>query len=217
MRVPLERYLDGTAARVHSYVVAVPFSPIDLDLGRLARGEWNASSDRFRLWHMPGDGRSGLPQLCYVIVRKLDSRAGVMTFLHIVVNLDVQEGDDRGQSFTIGVLSNDDARSRAALGAVIGVPPAFHMRSELRVIERRWRTDASAVLRFAANAQSAVSKPGSGETGFNIRLELEPGIVDELRRNMGAWWPTVKPRRTVSSRSHVEQGSSELSPPARSA
>ena len=216
MRVPIERYLDGTASRVYSYVVAVPFSPIDLDLGRLARGEWNASSDRFRVWHMPGDARKGLPQLCYVIVRKFDPQAGVLTFLHIVVNLDAQ-GEDSSRNFTIGVLSNDDVRSRAALGAVIGIPPAFHRRSELLVIERRWRTDASAVLRFAANAQSAMSKPGPGETGFNIRLELEPGIVEELRRNMGAWWPSLKPRDAASSRSHGEPGSSELSPPARSA
>ncbi len=196
MRVPIERYLQGAGTKVHSYVVAVPFSPIDLDLGHLTRGEWDALTDRFRIWYMPGDAGSPGQQLCYVVIRKFDSEAGVLTYVHIIVNLSA--GLDDAPDFMVGVLSNDDVRSRTALNAIVGVPPVFHRRSELRVVEHRWRTDPSAVLRFTANVHSVCVKPSQGEAGFNLKFKLQPGVTDELRRNMGAWWPNFCAERDPS-------------------
>lgn len=66
------------------------------------------------------------------------------------------------------------------------------------MVERRWRTDANAVLRFTANVHSAVTKPGPEDVVFKLKVELQQGFTDELRRNMGAWWPStgfVKPIR----------------------
>jgi len=37
LRIPLEAYLQDTKAKVYSLVVDVPFSPLDIDLGHLAR------------------------------------------------------------------------------------------------------------------------------------------------------------------------------------
>jgi hypothetical protein len=39
MRVPLETYITEGGANVYSLVVAVPFTPIDIDVGLLARGK----------------------------------------------------------------------------------------------------------------------------------------------------------------------------------
>jgi len=39
LRVPLEAYLSMNGAKVYSFVVGIPFSPLDFELGHLARGE----------------------------------------------------------------------------------------------------------------------------------------------------------------------------------
>lgn len=95
VRVPIQRYIEGNGAKVHSYVVSVPFSPIDVDLGHLARGEWNVLTDRFRFWFMPGDGNTSGGQLCYVVIRKFDLQAGVLEYIHINANLG--SGGERGE------------------------------------------------------------------------------------------------------------------------
>ncbi|HKT22146.1 MAG TPA: hypothetical protein VJR06_06025, partial [Nitrososphaerales archaeon] len=96
-----------------SLVARVPFSPLDIDLGHLARGEWNTPVDRFRVWYLPG-GESGDEPTCYVMVRKFDPRDGVLICGHLVVNLGKKLAKD-GWSFTIGILSNDEVRARAML------------------------------------------------------------------------------------------------------
>jgi len=53
LRVSLGSYLQSDRAKVFSLVADVPFSPLDIDLGHLARGEWNPHTDRFRLWYLP--------------------------------------------------------------------------------------------------------------------------------------------------------------------
>jgi hypothetical protein len=151
LRMLLEGYLRGeTMTKVYSLVAAVPFSPVDVDLNILARGEWDAVKDRMRIWFLPRtDGPNDKPS-CYVMIRKFDQRQAVLVCVHIVMNLDVGEEGDQ-PLFTIGILSNDDIRARAVLGVFLGVPPIFHRRSEITLIEGKWRDDPGAVMRYAAN------------------------------------------------------------------
>ncbi len=77
MRVPLSVYQRGKA-KVYSLVARVPFTPVDLDIGLLARGEWDALRDRFRLWFIPRiEGRNDKP-LCHFTVRKFDREGDVL-------------------------------------------------------------------------------------------------------------------------------------------
>jgi hypothetical protein len=69
------------------------------------------------------------------MIRKLDQRQGVLVYVHIVMNLGTGEGKEGQPYFTIGVLSDDDIRARAVLGVFLGVPPIFHKRSEITLIE----------------------------------------------------------------------------------
>ena len=188
MRVPLQTYLQGGEAKVYSFVAAVPFSPIDIDLGHLARGEWNALTDRFRIWYMPGEEGRHDTQLCYVMIRKFDPQNEVLTYAHVMVNLNMRSEEGTRPNFTIGILSNDDIRARAALNAMLEIPPAFHRRSELRLIERKWRTDPDAVFRFTANIHSTTAQQEGGGVVYKLKFELPPGVTDQLRRNMGSWW-----------------------------
>ena len=69
-----------------SLVVSVPFSPLDIDLSRLARGEWNALADRFRVWYIPKErGKDGEP-MWYVMGRKVEHEEGVLVYGNIVVD-----------------------------------------------------------------------------------------------------------------------------------
>ena len=188
MRVPLQTYLQGGEAKVYSFVAAVPFSPIDIDLGHLARGEWNALTDRFRIWYMPGEEGRQDTQLCYVMIRKFDPQNEVLTYAHVMVNLNMRSEEGTRPNFTIGILSNDDIRARAALNAMLEIPPAFHRRSELRLIERKWRTDPDAVFRFTANIHSTTAQQEGGGVVYKLKFELPRGVTDQLRRNMGSWW-----------------------------
>jgi hypothetical protein len=49
MRIPLDSYLQRQGAKVLSLVVDAPFAPFGIDLDHLAKGEWNAKIDRFRV------------------------------------------------------------------------------------------------------------------------------------------------------------------------
>lgn len=188
MRVPLEMYFHGGQARVYSIVAAVPFSPIDIDLGHLARGEWNALTDRFRIWYMPGEVGRDDTQLCYMVIRKFDPHNGVITYAHVIVNLNTSNHNRVKSNFTVGILSNDDIRARYTLNAMLEIPPAFHRRNELQLLERRWRTDQDVVFRFATNIHSTLARPGRGGVPYKLKLELPPGMTDQLRRNVGEWW-----------------------------
>ena len=189
LRVPLEAYLSMKGARVYSLVVGVPFSPLDIDLGHLARGEWNALTDRFRIWLLPKeDGSKGQPT-CYVAIRKFDPQAGVLLYGHVVIITD-KPGVVDPRSFTVGIMSNDDVRARLMLNSMLDIPPSFHRRSEVRLIERRWRSDPDAAMRFLANIHSAITQMGPNPSGkiYTLKFEPPPGMMGELKRSMGAWW-----------------------------
>jgi hypothetical protein len=187
LRVPLETYLQGADARVYSFVVAIPYSPLDIDLGRLARGEWNALTDRFRIWYLPPDGGQTQP-VCYVMVRKFDPQEGVIVYGHLVVNTETKAGTEDQRNFTVGIMSNDDIRARSALNSMLEIPPSFHRRREVRVVERRWRSDPEAVMRFLANIHSAMAQLSPSGKRHTLKFELPPDIRGELKRNLGAWW-----------------------------
>ena len=189
-RVPLEAYLSGEGAKVFSLVVSVPFSPLDIDLGRLARGEWNALADRFRVWYIPKEGEADGGPLCYVMVRNFDPRDGVLLYGHIVVNTNGSPTKEDRQSFTVGIMSNDEVRARFMLNSMLGIPPSFHRRSEVRLVERRWRSDPEAVMRFLANVHSALGQqdPEPGGKVYALGFEPPPDLMKELARTMGAWW-----------------------------
>jgi hypothetical protein len=189
MRVPLETYLQGSGAKVYSLVVGVPFSPLDIDLGHLARGEWNARTDRFRVWYLPPEEMSGAP-VVYVMVRKFDPDDGVLLYGHVVVNMEVKQDEPDPRSFTIGIMSNDEVRARSMLNSMLDIPPSFHRRSEVRLIERKWRNDHEATMRFLANIHSALAQMAPDPSGkvYTLKFEPPPGVMGELKRNMGAWW-----------------------------
>ena len=189
-RVPLEAYLAGPGAKVYSLVAGVPFSPLDVDLGHLARGEWNALVDRFRIWYLPGKAGEENGPACYVMVRKFDPKDGVLVYAHLVVNLDGGRGQENHRSFTVGIMSNDEVRARSMLNSMLDIPPSFHRRSEVRLLEHRWRSDHEAVMRFLANIHSAMAPqaPGPGGEVYTLRLGPPPELMREMTRNMGAWW-----------------------------
>lgn len=189
LRVPLESYLQGTTAKVYSLVVQVPFSPLDFDLGHLARGEWNSFIDRFRVWYLPDEGRDG-PPVCYVMVRKFDPKDRIIVYAHMVVNSKERAPGEREWNFTVGIMSNDEVRARVMLNSIIDIPPAFHRRSELRIVEKRWRSDPDATMRFLANVHSVMANMAPSPSGkvYTLKLEPPPGLMEELKRGMGAWW-----------------------------
>jgi hypothetical protein len=188
LRVPLDSYVSAGETRVYSLVAAVPFSPIDVDIGHLARGEWNPMTDRFRIWFLPGeDGTKGKP-LCYVMMRKLDMNDLVLVYAHVVVNIDAKVRDVYEGNFTVGILSNDDVRARAALNAMLEIPPSFHRRNEIRLVERKWRSDSGAVMRFAANVHSAMALPAGKGAVYQMKVESPAGFIADMKRNLGEWW-----------------------------
>jgi len=188
LRVSLESYLGRETGNVYSLVAAIPFSPVDVDLNVLARGEWDALTDRFRIWFLPKTEGQSDKTSCYVMIRKFDRQQSVLVCVHIVANLEVGEGGDGQRYFTLGILSNDDIRARAILGIFLGVPPIFHRRSEIRLIERKWRADPATVARFAANVYSTVTaKAGPGGEVYRFRLEPASDLLANLRP-LDAWW-----------------------------
>lgn len=185
MRVPLERYLEGTAGKVFSLVAWVPFTPIDIDLAGLSRGEWNPLCDRFRIWYIPKvDGQSDKPT-SYVILRKLDPDQGVLIFARISTDLEAVEGEGKPPaSFTVAVLSNDEVKARSVIGAMLGVPPAYHRRSEVTMLERKWRADPETLAYFLANVQGAVSNLVPGGKVYKLRFEAPPDFMAMMRSGL---------------------------------
>ncbi len=179
-------------------MATVPFSPLDIDLGLLARGEWDALSDRFRIWYLPKVNGQDDSTLFYITIRKLDHQSDVLVYVHIVPDTETAYEDAEGRpSFTAGILSNDDVRARSTLSMILDCPPIFHRRTELRLIERKWRTDPSAVARFTANVHSTATAVlrESGPT-VSMRLKLPPEALAELKHHLDTWW---EPTRDVSS------------------
>jgi hypothetical protein len=187
LRVSLDDYFLGAATKVYSLVASVPFSPVDIDLNILARGEWDSLKDRVRVWFIPSGPENEKPS-CYVMIRKLDPQQDVLVCVHIVMNLGVS-ADDGQPYFTVGILSNDDVRARATLGVFVGVPPIFHKRSEVRLKEAKWRTDSDTVMRFAANAYSAATAGiGPGGEVYRARVEVPPGFLADIGPGVDTWW-----------------------------
>ena len=190
MRVPLEAYWSMKGTKVYSLVVAVPFSPLDIDLGHLARGEWNAQTDRFRVWVLPREVGSDSRPTCYLMIRKFDPQDGVLLYGHVVINTDEQANAEYPWSFTVGIMSNDETRARFMLNSMLGIPPSFHRRSEVRLIERKWRSDPDAMMRFLANIHSVMVQRAPNASGkvYALKFEPPPGVMGELTKNMRAWW-----------------------------
>ena len=190
MRVPLAAYLSTNNAKVYSLVVKVPFSPLDIDLGHLARGEWNSLTDRFRVWFLPKAEGSDDQPTCYVMIRKFDPEDGVLLYAHVVINTDPELSAEKPLSFTVGIMSNDEVRARFMLNSMLDIPPSFHRRSEVRLLERKWRSDSDAVMRFVANIHSATAQlaPNPSGRAYTLKFEPPPGVMGELKRGMGAWW-----------------------------
>jgi hypothetical protein len=191
LRVPLERYTSTKDAKVYSLVATIPFSPLDIDLGHLARGEWNALTDRFRVWFLPREsGESGSRPVYYLMIRKFDSQDGVLLYGHVVVHVDEAPNVENPRSFTVGIMCNDEVRARSMLNSMLEIPPSFHRRSEVRLIEHRWRNDPSALMRFLANIHSAMVQRALNLSGkaYTLKLEPPPSMMEELKRTMGAWW-----------------------------
>ena len=177
-------------AKVYSLVAEVPFSPLDIDVGRLARGEWNALTDRFRLWYLRKEDEADGSPVCYLMVRKFDPKDGVLLYGHVVVNTRDGPTMEDSKSFTVGILSNDETRARSMLNSTLEIPPSFHKRNEIRLIERRWRSDSNVIMRFLANIHSTMSNrnPGPGGRFHVLKFQPPPELMEELRGNLGAWW-----------------------------
>lgn len=189
MRIPLSSY-PRPGVRVYSLVASLPFTPVDLDLGRIARGEWNPLVDRFRFWFIPRIEGKNDKTRCSITVRKFDQDSETLVFMHIVPNLGTTIGRKTSQpEFDVGVLCNDNIRARSALGAILDNPPAFHRRREVKLIERRWRDDPSAVMRFFANVQSLKSLD-PGATPSSVKVDGPPSMdaLALLKEGMKGWW-----------------------------
>jgi hypothetical protein len=173
-------------------VASIPFSPVDIDLNLLARGEWDASKDRMRVWFLPATEGQDDKQSGYVMIRKFDQEQGILVCVHIVMNLAIEA--KAGQPyFTIGILSNDDVRARAVLGTFFGIPPIFHKRSEVSLVEAKWRTESEAVMRFAANVYSVLTSQ-RGPEGKVYQLKFEPpaDLMASLKPNLDSWWGSAE-------------------------
>jgi hypothetical protein len=89
----------------------------------------------------------------------------------------------------VGILSNDDIRARATLGVILGIPPVFHRRSEIKLVERKWRTDPETVMRFTANVLSAVTaKSGPGGDAYSVKAQLPADFLAKFKHNLDTWW-----------------------------
>lgn len=123
------------------------------------------------------------------MVRKFDQPEEALAVAHIVVNL--SETERARSSFTIGIMSNDDAMARNMLNTTLGIPPVFHRRDELKMVEDRWRTDPDAVFRFVANLHSVTANHEGSETGgavYELKFDLAPEAKSEFARGLGGWW-----------------------------
>jgi len=106
----------------------------------------------------------------------------------MVVNMETKGGDERSRSFAVGIMSNDEVRARSMLNSMLDIPPSFHRRSEVRLIERKWRSDPAALMRFQANIHSTMARLEPNGKGYVLKFEPPPGMMGELKRNLGSWW-----------------------------
>jgi len=60
------------------------------------------------------------------------------------------------------------------LNSILDIPPSFQRRSDVRLIERRWRSDPDAVMRFLANVHSAMAQMAQNPSGKVYALKFEP-------------------------------------------
>ena len=123
-----------------------------------------------------------------MMLRKFDPAEGILVYGHIVVNLAAKGREADASNFTIGLMSNDDIKARSTLNAMLEIPPSFHRRSEVRLIERKWRSDSEAVMRFLANIHSAMAQLSPSGKVYTLKFEPPPGMMGELKRNLGVWW-----------------------------
>ncbi len=124
------------------------------------------------------------------MVRKFDPKDGILLYGHMVVNTDRKLETNGPLSFTVGIMSNDEVRARSMLNSVLDIPPAFHRRNEVRLLEHRWRSDPEAIIRFMANIHSTLTQlaPDPGGKVYTLKFEPPPGMMGQLTKNMGAWW-----------------------------
>jgi len=121
------------------------------------------------------------------MIRKLDPHDMILVYAHLVFN--IAKPDSAGDStFTLGILSNDDVRARAALNSLLDIPPSFHRRNEVRILEKKWRDDGNAVMRFTANVHSVMATSIPGATFRSVSIEPPPDALKELKRGLGTWW-----------------------------
>ncbi len=182
---PLSAYQSG-GGKVYSLVARVPFTPVDLDIGRLARVKWDALTDRFRLWFIPKiEGRDDKP-LCHFTLRKFDCEADVLVFMHVVPKLKALFRDDSEQDhFLAGVLSNDEVRARSSAGHPSGVSPK--VRSEVGRAQVEDGPPGCDVL----SGERSLGHYGKPEGNLvSVGVGSRPGInlLAAMKEGMGEWW-----------------------------
>jgi len=74
------------------------------------------------------------------------------------------------------------------LNSMLDIPPSFHRRNEVKLIERKWRSDPEAVMRFLANVHSSLAQLEPSGKVYTLKFEPPPGMMGRLTKNLGAWW-----------------------------
>jgi len=120
------------------------------------------------------------------MVRRFDPGEGVLVYAHMVVNLEAMADALDQRSFTVGIMSNDEVRARTTLE----IPPSYHRRSEVWLVERKWRNDPDAVIKFLADIHSVMSQmvPNPSSKVYPVKFDPPPKVMEELKRGMGKWW-----------------------------
>jgi hypothetical protein len=127
------------------------------------------------------------------MIRKFDEQQAILVCIHIVMNLEVGSGSVDQPFFTLGILSNDDIRARATLGVFLGVPPIFHKRPEIKLIESKWRSDPSTVMRYTANVHSALAASvNPGGQVYGLKFNPTPDLLASLKPNFDTWWDSPR-------------------------
>ena len=69
------------------------------------------------------------------------------------------------------------------------IPRSFHKRSDVRLKERRWRSDSDSLMRSLVNIHSTITQMAPNPSGMVYTQKFEPpsGVMGELKRGMGAW------------------------------
>jgi len=158
LKVPLISYENQENPKVFSYVVEVPFTPLDLDIGRLLKElGWNPELDRFRIWNILPITRRIRRHYPYVIIRKADVEGDVMLHCRIDFNHHPHQSkcDEECAWLAISTLCNDDEYPDKFLSLFVDLPPSFHSQEELRVVQREWSSDRSLIEGFRGSLLGA--------------------------------------------------------------